>query len=80
MPFLVFADSTVQDPGLPIRLQECDLSCDKAIVLCKTMYTIPYYSVVLDYVRVMISMSAVWHGRLDDDATVHGIGSLHDCY
>ena len=23
-PFLVFADSTVQDPGLPIRLQACD--------------------------------------------------------
>ena len=27
-PFLVFADSTVQDPGLPIRLQACDFSCD----------------------------------------------------
>ena len=24
-PFLVFADSTVQDPGLPIRLQACDI-------------------------------------------------------
>ena len=28
--FLVFADSTVQDPGLPIRLQACDFSRDQA--------------------------------------------------
>ena len=27
-PFLGFADSTVQDPGLPIRFEACDISCD----------------------------------------------------
>ena len=25
---LGFADSTVQDPGLPIRFKACDFSCD----------------------------------------------------
>ena len=45
-PFLVFADSTVQDPGLPIRLQACDFSCDKAIILCNTTQygTIHYHT------------------------------------
>ena len=27
-PFLGFADSTVQNPGLPIRLQVCVQTCD----------------------------------------------------
>ena len=30
-PFLVVADSAVQDPGLPIRLQACGLSCENAV-------------------------------------------------
>ena len=65
--FLVFADSTVQDPGLPIRLQACDFSCDKAIILCNTTQyrTIHYHTC---------------YRRLDDDVTVHGIGSVRDCY
>ena len=36
-PFLVFADSTVWDPGLPIRLQAYDFSYDKAIILHNTV-------------------------------------------
>ena len=76
-PFLVFADSTVQDPGLPIRLQACDFSCDKAITLCNTTQyrTIHYHTC---YDKKILSI--VWHRRLDDDVTVHGIGSVRDCH
>ena len=76
-PFLVFADLTVQDPGLSIKLQACALSCDKGILLCNaTQYcTIP----LLNVRAVILNTCMSWYRRFDDDATVHGIGSVHDC-
>ena len=39
-----------------------------------------YLCVVYKRAGSRVAFFLVWHGRLDDDATVHGIGSVCDCY